>query len=123
MTRAERDALREQRLKDRLAVTQTQLDRVQAKQREDARKDRNKRRFQVGALAEAAGLCAWDDATLAGVFQVLARLKGAPDPVKVLDALLASQHGSPVCEVCCAELLLPRRLQTGVDFAPGVDIS
>lgn len=88
MTRAERDALSEQRLKEDIAAKSRQLAQVQARRTEDARKQRDHRRFQVGKLAEEAGLCAWDDATLVGLFQVLARLGDVPDPVKLLDGLV-----------------------------------
>jgi hypothetical protein len=88
MTRTERAAEREQRLKDVLLKKSRELAQVQAQQREEARKQQSKRRFEVGKLADDAGLCAWEDATLIGLFAVLARLRETPEPVKVLETLV-----------------------------------
>jgi hypothetical protein len=89
MTRAERAAVREQRLKDELAAKSRQLAQVHAQQRAAERAERAKRRQRVGCLADDAGLFDWEDGTLAGLFQALALLKETPDPVAVLASLLA----------------------------------
>ena len=89
MTRDERAAKRAQRLKDDIAAKGQELAQVEAQQRADARAKRDRRRQRVGTLAEAAGLLIWDDTTLAGLFQILATLRETPDPVAVLERLLA----------------------------------
>jgi len=89
MTRAERAALREQRLKDHLDAKNRELAQVQAQKRAAERTARNKRRFQVGLLADKAGLLVWEDATLARLFQVLSPLTQMPHPEAVLESLLA----------------------------------
>ena len=95
MTRTERAALRAQRLKEELAATNRQLAQLQAKHRAVERAERHKRRVHVGLLAEQAGLLVWEDATLARLFALLHPLTQVPDPVAVLDALLAD----PECAV------------------------
>jgi hypothetical protein len=90
MTRAERAAKREQRLKEQLDATKRQLAQVEAQNRAAERARRAKRRQRVGTLAEEAGLLVWDETTLAGLFQILATLRDTPDPVAVLDSLLVS---------------------------------
>ena len=95
MTRAERAALREQRLKDQLAATRRQLAQVEAQNRAAARTARHKRRFQVGLLADQAGLFALDDAGLARLFAALSRLVAIPDPVATLEGLLCDAEGQP----------------------------
>ena len=90
MTRVERAAWQEQRLKDALTAKSRQRAQLEAREREAARANRTKRRQRVGTLVDAAGLFVWEDATLAGLFQVLVRLQDTPDPVKVLDSLLAN---------------------------------
>ena len=97
MTRHERAAEREKRLREKLAEDKRALRQVQAHQRADARAARNKRRFLIGQLADAAGLFTWDDATLQGLFQGLAFLRDTPAPVAVLTSLLADP-GSPDAE-------------------------
>ena len=95
MTRAERAALREQRLKDHLAATRRHLAQVAAQNRAAARTARHKRRFQVGLLADQAGLFALDDAGLARLFAALSRLVAIPDPVATLEGLLCDAAGQP----------------------------
>ena len=89
MTRAERAAVREQRLKDHLAATRRELAQVEAQHRAAVRAERNKRRFHVGLLADQAGLLVWEDATLARLFTLLSPLTQMPHPEAVLEALLA----------------------------------
>ena len=93
MTRAERAALRAQRLKEELEAKSRQLAQIQAQQRAAERAERNKRRYLVGTLAEQAGLLVWEDATLARLFTLLSPLTQMPHPEAVLEALLAD----PAC--------------------------
>jgi hypothetical protein len=89
MTRAERAALREQRLKDQLATASRQRAHLEAQERAAARTARARRHQRVGALADAAGLFVWDDTTLAQLFTLLRPLTQMPNPEAVLEALLA----------------------------------
>src|SRR5207237_5284266 len=89
MPRDERAARRAQRLKEDIATKGQELAQVEAQQRADARAKRDRRRQRVGTLADAAGLLVWDDTTLTGLFQILATLRETPDPVAVLERLLA----------------------------------
>jgi len=93
MTRQERTARREQRLKEELATKARALAQVQAEKRAADRVARTKRRLVVGTLADDAGLFLWDDTTLAGLFQAVALLRETLDPVAVLASLLVS----PAC--------------------------
>jgi hypothetical protein len=88
MTRAEQAALRAQKLKTELDAKSHELAKVQARQRAFARDVRNKRSYQVGALADEAGLFTWSNADLAAVFAVLASLREAPNPAAVLAGLM-----------------------------------
>jgi hypothetical protein len=67
MTKAERLAVQIQRDKEALAQRQASL-------REVTRKATNKRRYQVGAMADDAGLLGQEDATLRQAFVLIARL-------------------------------------------------
>ena len=89
MTRDERAAKRAERLKEDIATKSQELAQVEAQQRADARAKRDRRRQRVGTLADHAGLLLWDDTTLAGLFQILATSRETPDPVAVLESLLA----------------------------------
>jgi hypothetical protein len=88
MTRDERAARRERRLKEELDAKRRQLAKVEAQNRAAERVKQTKRRQRVGTLADAAGLLVWDDTTLAGLFQILATLRATPNPVAVLEALV-----------------------------------
>jgi hypothetical protein len=90
MTRDERAAKRERRLKEELDAKRRQLAQVEAQNRAAERATRAKRRQRVGTLADAAGLFVWEETTLVGLFQALATLHETPDPVAVLEGLLAS---------------------------------
>ena len=93
MTRAERAARREQRLKDQLEATSQELAKVQAQNRAADRTARDKRRYLVGLLADKAGLLVWEDATLGRLFTLLGPLTQMPHPEAVLEALLADPDG------------------------------
>jgi hypothetical protein len=90
MTRDERAAKREQRLKDDIAAKERELAQVQAENQEAARAKVVKRQQRVGELAGAAGLLIWDDATLRKLFRILLRLREFADPVLVLEDLLTT---------------------------------
>jgi hypothetical protein len=96
MTRAERAALRAQRLKETLAAKSQQLAQIESQNRAAERAERARRRQRVGTLADEAGLFAWDDSTLAGLFAALARLAQAPNPVAVLEGLLDPSLTGPL---------------------------
>lgn len=89
MTRAQQLAERTKREKERLERQRKQVAQLEAQGREEARKARNRRCFQVGMAADEAGLFAWENGTLTELFVQLARLQDAPDPVKVLEGLLS----------------------------------
>jgi len=99
MTRAERAALQVQKLKAKREADEKKfrekreadaraLAHAQVAQRAADRAAAAKRRQRIGCYAEEAGLLVWEDAIIAGVFQILAQLTDAPDPVKLLDSLL-----------------------------------
>jgi hypothetical protein len=96
MTRDERLALAEQRLKEKRAADQAALDKVYAQQRELARKARTRRRSAVGMLADEAGLLAWDDGILSALFMALATLAEVANPVAVLESLLTENEAAAV---------------------------
>ncbi len=89
MTRTERAALREQRLKEELEAKRRELAQVEAHNRATERTRRNKRRLHVGLLADQTGLLVWDDATLARLLALLSPLTQMPHPEAVLESLLA----------------------------------
>jgi hypothetical protein len=100
MNRAERQAAKEEELKQTLADQEAtyRLDRettlkaiAKAKQaqREEERKALVRRQAGVGKLVASAGLFALDDATLGCLFEVLAPLAQVPNPVARLASLIA----------------------------------
>jgi serine/threonine-protein kinase RIO1 len=89
MTRVEQAAKRAAKLQERAATAKRELATAQQQLREAERQDVHKRRYHVGGLAEHAGLFTWQDSDLDALFRVLARLAPCPDPVKVLEGLLA----------------------------------
>lgn len=91
MTRQDRLAAAARTLQAKLDDDRKALARIAAAQRAEARKARDKRRYAIGTLADTAGLLAWDDTTLAGLFQVLARLAETPNAVAALESLLAGE--------------------------------
>jgi hypothetical protein len=93
MTRTERLAATEARTKARLDAERTRLAQVRSAQKAVALQARTKRRYQIGALADAAGLCDLSDADLAGLFALLATLAHGPGPVAVLASLLSDREG------------------------------
>lgn len=91
MTRAEKAAEREQRLKAQLDAARRSRTQLEAQERARLRAMQHRRHIRVGILADEAGLLGWEDGTIDQLFQVLARLRAATDPVKVLDAALAAE--------------------------------
>jgi hypothetical protein len=81
--------------REKIAAEKRKLVSIASAQREAQRKARDKRRYQVGALAEACGLLAVDDAVLRPLFTLVATLTTAPDPVAVLEGLLCDVVGTP----------------------------
>jgi hypothetical protein len=127
MTRDERAARREQRLKDALAATRRERAKREAQQRAAERATRAKRRQRVGTLADAAGLLVWNDTTLAGLFQILATLRATPDPVAVLESLLADTALTALTPAAAGPFCLPSAAASdssavsqggGGDFSP-----
>lgn len=89
MTPTERARARKKRLREQFTEATRALARREAQDRATLRKVLARRRQRVGTLADEAGLFLWHDDTLEVLFQLLARLIETPDPVKVLDRLLA----------------------------------
>jgi hypothetical protein len=99
MTKLERAAEKARKEKEKLAEQERLARESRAAQRKtimqaeasvraETRKATNKRRYYVGALADEAGLFAWENADISAVFRVLARLKDCPDPAAVLEGVL-----------------------------------
>jgi hypothetical protein len=88
MTRSERAALQEARLRAQRDALDKPIARAQAIQREDARKQRDRRRYLVGRLCDEAGLLTWSDAELRAVIEALASLRDTPHPAEVLVGLV-----------------------------------
>ncbi len=93
MTRTERVVEQVRKAKEKLEAQRKALAQAEAAQREVARKDVNKRRYLVGALAHEAGLFRWSNPELAALFQVLARLEHVHNPGAVLEGLLGGDDG------------------------------
>ena len=99
MTKAERLAAKIQRDKDTLekqrqvlaeseATLRAEIRHSEAALRDEERKATDKRRYQVGALAEEAGLFAMSNTELAEVFAALGALRAGERPGAVLEALV-----------------------------------
>jgi hypothetical protein len=71
VTKDQRLAEATRRAKEKLAKDRKALAYRQEQEREAGRKARDRRRYQVGALADAAGLLAWEDAALRELFAAL----------------------------------------------------
>jgi hypothetical protein len=93
MTRAERRAERERKLKAKIEAGNKALAQLLANNRAQARAERDKRRYKIGATVDEAGLFVWDDMTLTSIVQILTKLLDCPDPVAVLESLVADQQG------------------------------
>ena len=89
MTRAERAAEAEARLKEQRDEISKQIAREQATQRVEEKKARDKRRHRVGKLVDDAGLFALSDRSLARLFETLRPLLPIPNPDIRLGRLLA----------------------------------
>jgi hypothetical protein len=107
MTREERDQKQAERLKKEIEERSKKLAEVEAKIEENDRAKRDKKRYQVGTLADTYGLFHWDLPALAGLFQILARLKDTPDPLAVLESLLADRTPSALPPAAAGPCCLP----------------
>lgn len=87
-SREERAAHRAQRLKETIAAKARELAQVEAQQRATARAARNRRRQQVGIIADEAGLLAWEDTRLRAVFAALVAVQAETDVLTALTLLL-----------------------------------
>ena len=86
----DRETLEKQRqvLADSEATLRAEIRHSEAALREEERKATDKRRYQVGALAEEAGLFAMSNTELAEVFAALGALRAGERPGAVLEALV-----------------------------------
>ena len=86
----DRDTLEKQRqvLADSEATLRAEIRHSEAALRDEERKATDKRRYQVGALAEEAGLFAMSNTELAEVFAALGALRAGERPGAVLEALV-----------------------------------
>jgi len=80
--------------KQRQAENKKALEQLDKQDREADKKAREKRRYQLGKLADDTGLLAWDDLTLTGLFQALTLLLDTPDPVAVLEGVLTDTNAA-----------------------------
>lgn len=76
-------------LQGRVQETQSQIGLTQAEITDVLGVLREHRRYSIGLLAEQRGLADWPDSVLDGVFGLLATLKDVPNPVALLEGLLA----------------------------------
>jgi hypothetical protein len=79
----------------KIATQRKALAAIQSQQREEQRKARDKRRYQVGTLCDEAGLLGCDDATLRPLLALLSCLASVPNPVALLEGILADLSGMP----------------------------
>ena len=86
----DRETLEKQRqvLADSEATLRAEIRHSEAALREEERKATDKRRYQVGALAEEAGLFAMNNTELAEVFAALVALRRGERPGTVLEGLV-----------------------------------
>ena len=75
MTKAERLAAKIQQSKDTIEKERKALAESEAALREETRQATDKRRYQVGALADEAGLLAWSNAEIATLFARVVTLR------------------------------------------------
>ena len=111
MTKAERLAAKIQRDKEALAQRQASL-------RDVTRKATNKRRYQVGAMADEAGLLGQEDATLRQAFVLIARL------IRNGHLVWASQQHEPDPETARkVQALLANDVMLVVERDPGTGVA
>ena len=94
----DRDTLEKQRqvLADSEATLRAEIRHSEAALRDEERKATDKRRYQVGALAEEAGLFAMSNTELAEVFAALVALRRGERPGTVLEGLVGYPERSEV---------------------------
>ena len=95
----DRDTLEKQRqvLADSEATLRAEIRHSEAALRDEERKATDKRRYQVGALAEEAGLFAMSNTELAEVFAALGALRRGERPGTVLEGLVGYPERSEGC--------------------------
>jgi hypothetical protein len=92
-SRDERLAQAEASTRLKMETQRKHLAAIQAQQREEAKKARDRRRYEVGTIADACGLLGLDDAVLRPLFAVLQGVTHTPNPVALLEALLCAADG------------------------------
>jgi hypothetical protein len=81
--------------RDKLELQQKAHATIQGQLRALEKKARDRRRYQVGLLAEHCGLVDLDDAALRPLFQMLAGVTRGSSPVAMLEALLKDLGATP----------------------------
>jgi hypothetical protein len=81
--------------KEKIAAEKRKLASIASAQREEQRKVRDRRRYQVGALCEEAGLLALDDAFLKELLALLGQVAQQADPHATVAACLRTIAGMP----------------------------
>ena len=94
-TRQERLASAAEAAREKIAAEQRKLASLQAQQREEERKARDKRRFQVGTIADECGLLTLDDAVLRPLLGLLSTIASVPNPVALPEGILADVGAPP----------------------------
>jgi hypothetical protein len=97
LSQEERLAQAKVKAREKLANDKRALAIIESAERAEQRKARDKRRYLLGAMVDEAGLAGLDDAVLRPLLGLLASVAQGPDPVALLEALLAdveSQVGS-----------------------------
>jgi hypothetical protein len=89
MTKAERLAAKIQQSKETIEKQRKALAESEAALREETRQATNKRRYQVGALAEEAGLFVWTNTELVDAFTALARGRERERQLAITEAILS----------------------------------
>jgi hypothetical protein len=94
-SRDERLAQAEASTRRKMETQRKHLAAIQAQQRAEAKKARDRRRYEVGQLADEAGLAELDDAVLRPLFGLLSTIASVPNPVALLESLLHDVSGQP----------------------------
>jgi hypothetical protein len=81
--------------RDKLEVQRKAYATIQGQLRALEKKTRDRRRYQVGLLADHYGLAVLDDAVLRPLFTLLSGVASTPNPVALLEALLSQVRGAP----------------------------
>jgi hypothetical protein len=92
-SRDERLAQAAEVLKEEIAAKKRALAVNASAQKAEQRKARDRRRYQCGTLVDEAGLARLDDTVLRPLLGLLASVAAVPNPVALLEALLADVGG------------------------------